>query len=229
MADQSTSAYSRRGFLKVFGGTAAGLYVAAVVPGKFLGTEEAVAIASSEGYILVDAKKCQGCVSCMLACTLAHEGVESLSLSRIQIIQNSFEKWPDDIMIQQCRQCTDPLCLKACPTGALHAESGKANVRMVDERKCIGCMQCVQACPFAPSRMGWSPEDKHARKCDLCANAPYHWDEAGGGPKGKQACVEVCPVSAITFTKEIPEQEGDDGYNVNLRDENWGRLGFPTS
>ena len=20
-----------------------------------------------------------------------------------------------------------------------------------------------------------------SRKCDLCANAPYHWDEAGGG------------------------------------------------
>jgi hypothetical protein len=31
------------------------------------------------------------------------------------------------------------------------------------------------------------------------------------------------------FTKEIPEQDGDGGYKVNLRDENWGALGYPTS
>ena len=42
----------------------------------------------SDGYILVDTKKCQGCVSCMLACSLVHEGLESQSLSRIQIIQD---------------------------------------------------------------------------------------------------------------------------------------------
>ena len=69
---------------------------------------------------------------------------------------------------------------------------------------------------------------RKSRKCDLCANAPYHWDDAGGGPEGTQACVEVCPVGAIKFTAEVPAQEGDAGYNVNLRDAAWGKLGFPT-
>lgn len=227
MSDQSGSQYSRRKFLKVVGGAGAGLYVAAVVPVKFLGSKDGVALASSEGYLLVDTKKCQGCVSCMLVCSLAHEGAVSFSLSRIQIVQNSFAKWPDDISVAQCRQCTEPLCLEACPTGALHVESENGNIKTVDEKKCIGCMQCTEACPFTPSRMGWNFEAKHAQKCDLCLETPYHWDEAGGGPNGKQACVEVCPVNAIKFTTEIPDQEGDGGYSVNLRDENWKRLGFP--
>jgi len=167
---------------------------------------------ASEGYLLVDVKKCQGCMSCMLACTLVHEGVENPSLSRIQIIQDSFECFPDDVTIEQCRQCVDPPCVKACPADALKANAKYGNVRMVDRGKCIGCGACVEACPYIPSRpVVVSDEnfngDRKSRKCDLCANTPYHWDEAGGGPHGKQACVEVCPVGAIKFTKEVPLQK----------------------
>ena len=76
------------------------------------------------------------------------------------------------------------------------------------------------------------PDEKYdgelkARKCDLCVDAPYHWDILGGGPAGKQACVEVCPVGAIQFTAEVPQQEGDTGYKVNLRDSSWSVLGYP--
>jgi len=190
-------------------------------------------IPPADGYLLVDIEKCQGCVSCMLACSLIHEGVESLSLSRIQIIQNSFASFPDDLTIEQCRQCVDPACVKICPTGALKADTSNGNVRVVDKAECIGCGLCYDACPYTPSRAFLAPDKTFgnavkSRKCDLCANAPYHWDEGGGGPEGKQACVEICPVGAIMFTKEIPEQDGDGGYKVNLRDENWALLGFPT-
>jgi protein NrfC len=40
--------------------------------------------------------------------------------------------------------------------------------------------------------------------------------------------VEVCPLGAIQFTAEVPVQEGDAGYKVNLRGENWKKLGFST-
>lgn len=103
----------------------------------------------------------------MLDCSLVHEGAENLSLSRIQIIQDSFQKWPDDVAIEQCRQCVEPAC--------------------------------VEACPFPPSRAIWNFQENHAQKCDLCVNAPFL--EEKGGPDGKQACVEVCPVGAIKFVK----------------------------
>jgi protein NrfC len=70
--------------------------------------------------------------------------------------------------------------------------------------------------------------DEKSRKCDLCANTPYHWEKEGGGVEGKQACVEVCPVGAIKFTRETPQQVGDAGYKVNLRGESWKNLGYPT-
>jgi protein NrfC len=97
--------------------------------------------------------------------------------------------------------------------------------------KCTGCGACVEACPYHPKRLMVQPETASvygavSRKCDLCAQAPFHWHESGGGPEGKQACVEVCPVSAISFTRDIPVQKGDAGYQVNLRDEAWLSLGY---
>jgi protein NrfC len=218
---------SRRDFVKFAGTVAIGIGVSGVFHKPIWLDDAIAAIPVSKGYLLVDTKKCQGCVSCMLACSLVHEGVESLSLSRIQVIQNSFEKWPDDLTIEQCRQCVDPACVEACPTGALHADAKYGNVRRIDVKKCIGCKECVKACPYMPSRAIWNFQEKHAQKCDLCVNTPYHWDKNGGGPDGKHACVEVCPVGAIQFTKKIPVQEGDTGYKVNLRDNNWRRLGYP--
>ncbi len=187
----------------------------------------------SDGYLIVDTRKCQGCASCMLACSLVHEGVESLSLSRIQIIQNSFAAFPDDVSVEQCRQCVDPACVEACPADALTADPRFGNARIVDFEKCIGCGECVEACPFSPSRSQLAAVEKYngedkAYKCDLCSLTPYHWDPAGGGPEGKQACVAVCPVGAIAFTREIPVQKGDEGYKVNLRGSGWVQLKYPT-
>ncbi len=223
---------SRRNFLKCTGtivfALGSGCYVLSGCHSK-TGDKK---VAVSDGYLLVDVRKCQGCISCMLACSLVNEGLQNPTLSRIQILQNPFEKFPGDLTIEQCRQCVDPACVEACPEDALTANAAFGNVRVVDKKKCTGCGSCVDACPYTPKRLIVIEDEKFnqdlkSRKCDLCANAPYHWDEKGGGPDGKQACVEVCPVGAITFTSQIPVQEGDNGYKVNLRDENWLKLGYP--
>jgi protein NrfC len=210
---------TRRKFVKVTGTI---LVVAGTGERNLFKVDE---IPPADGYLLVDKKKCQGCASCMLACSLVHEGAESLSLSRIQVMQTSFESFPDDLTIKQCRQCVDPACVKACPTGALEADAEYGYVRRVEKDECIGCGACYDACPYTPSRAVVVTEK--SQKCDLCAYAPYHWDEAGGGPDGKQACVQVCPTSAIRFTRQIPQQDGNAGYEVNLREENWAILGYP--
>ncbi len=188
-------------------------------------------IPASQGYLLVDIQKCQGCMSCMLACSLVHEGVSNLSFARIQIIQNPFESFPHDVAIEQCRQCVAPACVEACPEDALGVQPELGFVRMLDREKCIGCGACFEACPYKPSRITAPPNEESDgsikyRKCELCAAAPHHWDARGGGPNGKQACVEVCPVGAIKFTHEIPVQNGNKGYKVNLREIGWRKLGY---
>jgi len=214
--------FSRRDFITTVGGVGVGailggMFVSALLP------DQVFAITASQGYLLVDTKKCAGCTSCMMACSLTHHGETNLSLSRIQITQDPFGKFPDDISISQCRQCPYPSCVAACPTGAMHADP-KTGVRTVDEAKCIGCERCVNACPFTPSRALWNFEGKHAEKCDLCTGAKF-WDEVGG-PEGKRACEEVCPMGAIKFTTQLPAQS-EGGYETDLRTGTvWDTLGF---
>ena len=91
-------------------------------------------------YILVDDTKCSGCMLCMLACSLVHEGKTSLSLSRIQVITNPLERFPLDIVhkwnhekntAMKCDFCADtpywdgdePACVAACPVRAITVTS----------------------------------------------------------------------------------------------------------
>jgi Fe-S-cluster-containing dehydrogenase component len=215
----SVSAVSRRDFIKLSGMAVVGIYMTGCKTGG-LGREKA-----EWGFILVDTKKCQGCQSCMLACSLVHEGIISLSSSRIQVLNDPYGSYPDDITISQCRQCTQPACLAACPIGALARDPAHGNVATIDPAKCIGCKSCINACSWAPARAIWNNDAGYSQKCDLCASAS-HWDETGG-PDGKKACVEICPLGAITFSKIIPAQDDPDSYTVNLRDRQWRKLGYP--
>jgi len=170
----------------------------------------------STGYIVHDSRLCLGCQSCMYACSLTHEGKANPSLSRIQIIRDapSFTKYPYDIVMSICRQCVAPLCVQNCPTGACHVDEANGNVRMIDQSKCIGCRRCINSCPQRPHRTVWDPVKKKSTKCDLCSSAPY-WSQQGG-PGGKQACVETCPVKALKLVTEAPPQLDITGYDVNL-------------
>lgn len=221
-SQQRAAGVSRRQFLAGVGGLGIGAIlggaaIAATLP------DDVYAVEASQGYLLVDTKKCAGCESCMLTCSLVHTGKENLALSRIQIGKSALAGFPDDTAQSQCRQCPYPECVEACPTGAMHADDA-TGVRTVDEGKCIGCQRCISACPFTPSRVQWNFEERHAQKCDLCKNTPF-WNREGG-PGGTQACVAVCPMKAITFVSELPAQS-DEGYDVNLRNEHWSNLSFP--
>jgi len=173
---------------------------------------------ASTGYLLVDHIKCAGCMTCMFACSMAHEGKADPTLSRIQIVQSSFAIFPNDVRQYQCRQCATPVCVQNCPVGACHIDTANGNVRVTDQSICIGCGTCIKSCPQEPHRTIWDASKNKATKCDLCINTPYLG--AAGGPGGVQACVAVCPMSAIKFTDTMPDQTGDKGYDVNLRNAN---------
>lgn len=229
MSDNDTKAagsgMDRRQFVTGVGGAGAGLVLGGLLVKGFILPDEVFAMPASEGYLVIDTKKCASCSTCMMACSTAHHGQSSYSLSRIQVVQDSFTPFPGDVQVAQCRQCPYPPCVDACPTGANHVDTDHGNVRTVDASKCIGCERCVMACPFTPSRALWNDVDKHAQKCDLCSDTPY-WDEEGG-IGGKQACVEMCPMGAIGFVKDVPVQS-ISGYEADLGSTSkaWASIGF---
>ncbi len=208
----------RREFL-VGGGAAlaAGALTASVPSVASVSTSDGkISYPASTGYVVYDSRLCWGCQSCMFACSMSHQGEANPALSRIQIVRDSpsFTKYPLDINMAVCRQCVSPLCVQNCPSGAAHVDAEHGNVRVIDQKKCIGCKKCIQSCPQRPHRTVWNPFKNKSSKCDLCIDAPY-WSRKGG-PDGEPACVTICPAKALKLVHEAPPQEDVAGYDVNL-------------
>lgn len=134
---------------------------------------------STPGALIVLPDRCHGCQTCMLACSLSHEGECHLGLARLQVHKDmaryTFE-------IRFCRHCPSPDCLAACPAGALTRDG--RGVVILDDALCIQCGNCKEACPY--DAIFYNETADRYLKCDLCAGRTE-------GP----LCAAVCPVGAI--------------------------------
>ena len=129
--------------------------------------------------LVVDPQKCSGGKSCELACSFEKTGRFNLVDSCIKI-----HYFPEEIRFipTVCMQCRDAYCVQVCPTGALE-RNGDDGVVYLDQDKCIGCKQCIVACPWGAVKL--DHEGKTLMKCDAC----------GGDP----ACVKVCTSEALQY------------------------------
>ena len=158
----------------------------------------------SEKVKLIDVAKCTGCRGCQLACK-QWNGLSAGQTVAAGTYQNPPDLQPNTwtlIRFQEvaakdgvkwlfrkdgCMHCTNAACVKVCPSGALYY-SDLGTVGIIKER-CIGCKECVAACPFEIPRYD-SVTDK-VYKCDLCLSRI----KADLSP----ACVKACPTGALTF------------------------------
>lgn len=90
----------------------------------------------------------------------------------------------------QCFHCNDPACAAACFTKCYTKLPDGAVV--YDGSQCVGCRYCMVACPFnVPGYqydLAWAPL---VQKCTFCEPLLK---------KGElPACVNACPVDALTF------------------------------
>lgn len=154
--------------------------------------------------MVIDLHRCTRCDDCLTACAATHDGNprfhrQGISHERLQFVQ-------------ACMQCSDPVCMIGCPTGAI-ARNRDTGIVEIHESICVGCGICASACPYQNIRLvtvsdpqGRPYHDFHsdrpivkATKCDLCSGQP-------GGP----ACVRACPHDAlvrIDLTQTKPLQQ----------------------
>ena len=123
---------------------------------------------------------CCGCHSCEVACKQEHELGVGPRFIRVM------EESPTFIPIY-CRHCTNPPCRKSCPVEAIYRD--EQGVVLINEEVCIGCRECVLACPFGA--MQFDDARETAAKCDLCVERL----KQGQAP----ACSLVCPTDCITW------------------------------
>lgn len=137
--------------------------------------------------LTIDPEKCTACRACELNCSLVKEGFFAPSLSRIKVVR--FMERGMNVPIV-CVNCARPACVEVCPTEAARIDQSIPAV-VIKEEDCIGCGECVKACPFGAVEM--HPDKEVAYLCDLC----------GGDP----ACVKNCIYGALTFKPKMSQAQ----------------------
>ena len=131
------------------------------------------------------------------------------------------EKVPEEdafYMPIACMQCEKPPCVKVCPVRTTYREPD--GIVVIDYNWCIGCKQCVDACPYWARRFNFTtpnlPEAEMNPVTHYLGNRPRMrgvvekctWCVQRTRQGRYPACVEVCPVGARKFGNLLdPESE----------------------
>ncbi|MGW8222836.1 MAG: 4Fe-4S dicluster domain-containing protein [Syntrophobacteria bacterium] len=158
--------------------------------------------------ILLDLNRCTGCLTCVMACKEENLTRPGVWWNRVLELENE----PLDRILYAryaCMHCDDPPCAAACPEHAIYKRPD--GVVLIDEKKCKGRGECMEACPYGvidrnpdeeyfqegklpfeetPDAHRTHPPGK-ASTCTLCA----HRIDQGKEP----ACVAGCPSKVMIF------------------------------
>jgi Fe-S-cluster-containing dehydrogenase component len=154
----------------------------------------------SEAAFFIDYSRCIGCEACVNACAECdtHRGTSMIHLETIER-RDSVQTAP-----QICMHCEDPICAQVCPADAIK-KTPDGVVQSSLKPRCIGCSNCVLACPFGvPKYLGSIDQ---MMKCDMC------YDRSSVGKK--PMCATVCPSGALTYTTMEEIQRTRQGIPIN--------------
>jgi Fe-S-cluster-containing dehydrogenase component/formate-dependent nitrite reductase membrane component NrfD len=137
------------------------------------------------GFV-IDQDRCIGCHACTVACKEEHQVPIGVFRTWVKYVETGeFPETRRHFGVMRCNHCDDAPCIEICPTHSLFRRSD--GIVDFDNRRCIGCKSCMQACPY--DALYIDPNNNTAAKCNFCA----HRVEQNLEP----ACVIVCPTQAI--------------------------------
>ena len=148
--------------------------------------------------IFLDPSRCIGCRACEAACRECdtHKGE---SMIMVDFIDRGTSVATQPTL---CMHCEDPVapCAQVCPVMAILITPDGV-VQQAEPSRCIGCRNCVYACPFGVPK--FDIEARLMKKCNLC----YDRTSQGLQPW----CAQACPTQAIwygDYQEFINQREG---------------------
>ncbi len=148
------------------------------VESEYLQMATETGLIHGESVLMIDLNTCTRCDDCVRACADTHGGIP-------RFIREGF-KFKNWLIPTSCYQCTDPVCMIGCPTGAITRPIGTTEVS-IDPLTCIGCGNCGRRCPWGNiinvpyQHPVLKKQIELATKCDLSLG------------REKPACVQMCP------------------------------------
>jgi Fe-S-cluster-containing dehydrogenase component len=136
---------------------------------------------------VMDQSRCIGCEACVQACEECgtHRGQSLIHLEYVDR-EESTQTAP-----LVCMHCENPTCAQVCPADAIK-QNEDGVVQSALKPRCIGCSNCVLACPFGVPK--YFARADQMMKCDNC------YDRTSVGLK--PMCASVCPSQALWYGTE---------------------------
>jgi len=153
---------------------------------------------------VIDVKRCNGCLTCQVACKDEHVGNDWAPIAKPQPETGQF--W---LKLEQevrgtvpkvrvayrphlCMHCDEAPCMEACPVeGAIYKR--KDGLVIIDPALCTGCRNCLGACPY--DVIYFNEALNIAQKCTGCAHL---LDQGWKEPR----CADACPTGVIRLMEE---------------------------
>ncbi|WP_412501740.1 DMSO/selenate family reductase complex B subunit [Shewanella chilikensis] len=161
-----------------------------------------------------DTSKCNGCKACHIACKDRFDGEVGVKTRRVyEYGGGTFTEGANNTvscdvftyyMSIGCNHCSEPVCVKACPTGAMHKRREDGFVHVAQEL-CIGCGSCARACPYD------APQLDNIRKVMVKCDGCFDRVQEGKMPQ----CVAGCTQRALDFGP-IDELRAKYGENADV-------------
>lgn len=193
---KSKQVYTRR---EVLGGFVAG--IAATV----LASTDLNLPSQGEYGLLIDTTECKYCKRCIQACADRHgDNTPGTYYTHVDLTNPTGNRLAPLAVPFHCMHCVDAPCVKVCQGHALTQTSMGAVT--IDQDRCVGCLSCINVCPFEQTLHYKSPPPK-IYKCDMC------FDRISTGQL--PACVEACSQAQHNALQSGPFQ--DMLYEANKR------------
>lgn len=97
--------------------------------------------------MFIDLNTCAGCAACVMACKQANATPRGIYwLTVLTKEEGTYPHAKKKVLPKSCMHCTEPLCVRRCPTGASYKAGG--GLILINRDACIGCRACLEVCPY---------------------------------------------------------------------------------